>query len=83
MATASVLCLAQDHHGSQRPAVNLLRAADYAWRLLLQPLRREAAKLSAPGARLAVTVGHGQSKTVAVGAAQQQPVAVPRYQYCG
>ena len=42
MATASVLCLAQDHHGSQRPAVNLLRAADYAWRLLLQPLRREA-----------------------------------------
>eukprot|EP00964_Phaeocystis_antarctica_P107806 scaffold72479_cov62-Phaeocystis_antarctica.AAC.1 len=33
---------------------------------------------SAPGARLAVTVGHGQSQTVAVGAAQQQPVAVPR-----
>eukprot|EP00964_Phaeocystis_antarctica_P030870 scaffold17468_cov54-Phaeocystis_antarctica.AAC.2 len=42
MATASVLCLAQDHHGSQRPAVNLLRAADYAWRPLLQPLRRES-----------------------------------------
>ena len=38
---------------------------------------------SAPGARLAVTVGHGQSQTVAVGAAQQQPVAVPRYQYYG
>eukprot|EP00964_Phaeocystis_antarctica_P044659 scaffold25663_cov63-Phaeocystis_antarctica.AAC.7 len=32
---------------------------------------------SAPGARLAVTVRHGQSQTVAVGAAQQQPVAVP------
>eukprot|EP00964_Phaeocystis_antarctica_P120304 scaffold84075_cov76-Phaeocystis_antarctica.AAC.1 len=38
---------------------------------------------SAPGARLAVTVGHGQCQTVAVGAAQQQPVAVPRYQYYG
>ena len=42
MATASVLCPAQEHHGSQRPAVNLGRAADYAWRLLLQPLRRKA-----------------------------------------
>ena len=31
---------------------------------------------SAPGARLAVTVGHGQSQTVAVGAAQRQTVAV-------
>ena len=39
--------------------------------------------VSAPGARLAVTVGHGQSQTVAVGAAQQQPVAVLRYQYYG
>ena len=42
MATASVLCPAQEHHGSQRPAVNLGRAANYAWRLLLQPLRRKA-----------------------------------------
>ena len=31
---------------------------------------------SAPGARLAVTVGHGQSQTVAVGAAQRQTVGV-------
>ena len=38
---------------------------------------------TAPGARLAVTVGHGQSQTVAVGAAQQQPVAVPRYPATG
>ena len=46
-------------------------------------MNKHTAASSAPGARLAVTVGHGQSQTVAVGAAQQQPVAVPRYQYYG
>ena len=35
---------------------------------------------SAAGARLAITVGHGQSQTVAVGAAQRQTVAVSGYE---
>ena len=36
--------------------------------------------VSAPGARLAVTVGPGQSQTVAVGARSAQPVAVKGYE---
>ena len=38
-----------------------------------------ATPVSAPGARLAVTVGPGQSQTVAVGARSAQPVAVKGY----
>eukprot|EP00964_Phaeocystis_antarctica_P123444 scaffold87103_cov48-Phaeocystis_antarctica.AAC.1 len=57
-----------------------LGAATREVREALMALKAES-EASAPGARLAVTVGPGQSQTVAVGARSGQPVAVERDEY--
>ena len=74
-------------HRQRRPHTGrkLRRVRSASWgRHLVGPFQvgetSEGSAPSTPGARLAVTIGHGQSQTVAVGAISWQPVAHARGQ---